>query len=80
VLTATEAFRDQFGEEPGITTWQFSTNGVVTKGVFDIPTIGFGPGNEEHAHMPTDQVRVDDLITAMEFYTAFILGAAEQKI
>jgi len=77
VRSATKAFRDQFDEEPGITTWQFSTNGVVTKGIFDIPTIGFGPGSEEHAHMPTDQVRVDDLVTAMEFYSAFVIGIAD---
>lgn len=73
VQTAVRAYREQFGEEPTIGTWQFSTNGVTTKGVYDIPTIGFGPGAEEHAHMPLDQVRVDDLVRAMEFYTAFVL-------
>ena len=74
VQSAIGAYREQFEGEPEITTWQFSTNGVVTKGVFDIPTIGFGPGREEHAHMPLDQVRVDDLVSAMEFYTAFVLN------
>jgi len=73
VQTAVRAYREQFGEEPTIGTWQFSTNGVTTKGVYDIPTIGFGPGEEEHAHMPLDQVRVDDLVTAMAFYTAFVM-------
>ena len=53
--------------------WAFSTNGVVTKGGEDIPTIGFGPGKEEFAHTPYDRVSEDDLVKAMEFYAAFIL-------
>ena len=73
VQAAIEAYRDQLGNEPDITTWQFSTNGVTTKGVYGIPTIGLGPGAEEHAHMPLDQVRVDDLVKAMAFYAAFVL-------
>jgi acetylornithine deacetylase/succinyl-diaminopimelate desuccinylase-like protein len=73
VQAAVTAFREQLGREPEITTWQFSTNGVVTRGVFDIPTVGFGPGSEEHAHMPLDQVRVDDLVEAMAFCAAFVL-------
>ncbi|MFC1500593.1 YgeY family selenium metabolism-linked hydrolase [Candidatus Zixiibacteriota bacterium] len=73
VRQALDIGQEQFGREPEVSTWQFSTNGVATRGMFDIPTFGFGPGAEEHAHMPTDQVRVDDLVTAMGFYTAFIL-------
>jgi len=40
----------------------------MTKGVFDIPTIGFGPGLEEHAHTVLDQVKEADLVKAQEFY------------
>jgi putative selenium metabolism hydrolase len=72
VRAAIEAYRGQFEEEARLSTWGFSTNGVTTKGVFDIPTIGFGPGAEEHAHTASDQVVVDDLFKAMAFYTAFI--------
>jgi putative selenium metabolism hydrolase len=72
VRAAIEAYRGQFEEEARLSTWGFSTNGVTTKGVFDIPTIGFGPGAEEHAHTSSDQVAVDDLFKAMAFYTAFI--------
>ena len=32
-----------FGSVPDISRWIFSTNGVATAGMFDIPTIGFGP-------------------------------------
>ena len=40
-------------------------------GMFEIPTIGFGPGNEIYAHSPQDQVPVDHLHKAIAFYTAF---------
>jgi putative selenium metabolism hydrolase len=72
VQTAKKAYQMQFEEEVDIGTWMFSTNGVATKGIFNIPTIGFGPGKEEHAHSPEDQVKVDDLVKAMSFYASFI--------
>jgi len=77
IHTAAEAHKKMFGEEADIGVWGFSTNGVVTKGVYDIPTIGFGPGKEEHAHTPDDQVRTDDLLAAMNFYAAFVLEWGE---
>lgn len=73
VQTAEKACQNQFSQRADIGVWDFSTNGVETKGVFDIPTIGFGPGKEKFAHTPIDQVSVNDLIKAMEFYTAFVL-------
>ena len=72
VQTAEEAFDGQFGEKAEVGVWQFSTNGVSTKGIHDIPSIGFGPAIEEHAHTPQDQVKVDDLVQAMAFYAAFV--------
>lgn len=74
VSKALEVFNDQFDEEPEVGVWAFSTNGVATKGMFDIPTIGFGPGEEKYAHTPEDQVKVDDLVEAMKFYAAFALS------
>jgi acetylornithine deacetylase/succinyl-diaminopimelate desuccinylase-like protein len=40
-------------------------------GVKSIPTIGFGPGEERHAHSTEDQVKVDDLWKAVAFYALF---------
>lgn len=81
VQTAQAAHRNQFSKEGEVGVWQFSTNGVVTKGVFNIPTIGFGPGKEEFAHTPDDQIPEDDLVKAVEFYTAFALefGKSRQR-
>lgn len=72
VRAAIEAYELQFEEEARLCTWGFSTNGVTTKGVYDIPTIGFGPGAEEHAHTSSDQVAVDDLVKATAFYATFL--------
>ena len=74
VTGASDAYQAHFGRESDIGVWDFSTNGVATKGMFDIPTIGFGPGEERYAHTPEDQVKVDDLVEAMEFYAAFALN------
>lgn len=72
VQTAIKAYQTQFEKEPILYHWRFSTNGAATKGIFNIPTIGFGPGYEKYAHTPDDQVPVEHLVKAMEFYTSFV--------
>jgi putative selenium metabolism hydrolase len=74
VRKAASTFENQFDRRADVGVWKFSTNGVATKGKYDIPTIGFGPGKEEHAHTPEDQVTEDDLVESMAFYAAFVLG------
>ena len=60
-----------FGAKPQVGRWDFSTDGTYSMGVRGIPTIGFGPGQERHAHSTEDQVRVDDLWKAAAFYALF---------
>lgn len=72
VQKAKRAYENQFSQKAPIGVWDFSTNGVAIKGMFDIPAIGFGPGREEFAHKPDEQIHEDDLIRAMEFYAAFV--------
>ncbi len=43
--------------------WNFSTNGKA-----GIPSIGFGPGEEETAHTVQDSVLLADVVKATEFY------------
>jgi putative selenium metabolism hydrolase len=71
VQAALNAYEAQLNQRPSIKQWRFSTNGAAIKGIFDIPTIGFGPGFEKYAHTVEDQVPVDHLIHATEFYAAF---------
>jgi putative selenium metabolism hydrolase len=72
VQTAIKAYETQFDKDPVLNYWQFSTNGAATKGIFDIPTIGFGPGDEKLAHTTEDQVPSEHLVKAMKFYTQFV--------
>ncbi|MGH9062588.1 MAG: YgeY family selenium metabolism-linked hydrolase [Acidimicrobiales bacterium] len=59
------------GRRPSTGHWVFSTNGVASMGKLGIPTIGFGPGDEVHAHTVHDQCPLDDLVAAMAWYAAF---------
>jgi putative selenium metabolism hydrolase len=71
VRTGVETYKGLFGKEPVVDKWIFSTNGIMTCGVYGIPTIGFGPGNEVLAHAPNEKVPISDLVTASAFYAAF---------
>ena len=48
--------------------WNFSTNGIYWAGKAGIPSIGFGPGEEETAHTVRDSVLLEDVVKATEFY------------
>ena len=61
-------FQELFHTDPIIDKWTFSTNGVVIKGIYGIPVLGFGPGNEILAHAPDEKVPIRDLFKASAFY------------
>ncbi|MFN8374261.1 MAG: YgeY family selenium metabolism-linked hydrolase [Anaerolineae bacterium] len=48
--------------------WDFSTNGTYWTGKAGIPSIGYGPGDEIHAHTVLDQVSLDDVVKSTEWY------------
>ena len=68
---AVDAYRAAFGKEPHLGYWVFSTNGVATAGIHDIPTVGFGPGHEKHAHAPNERVEIEHRVRATAFYMSF---------
>jgi putative selenium metabolism hydrolase len=74
---ATVSYARLFGAPPAIGRWVFSTNGVAVMGKHGIPCVGFGPGNEIHAHMATEQIPVDHLVKAMAWYAAFAADYAQ---
>jgi acetylornithine deacetylase/succinyl-diaminopimelate desuccinylase-like protein len=67
-LQAGEAVMDA---APQTGKWDFSTNGIYWRGKAGIPSIGFGPGDEVHAHTVLDQVRLEDVVMATRWYAAF---------
>ena len=72
VHTATAAYRQAFDKEPEVGHWTFSTNGVATAGMHNIPTIGFGPGHEHFAHAPNEQTEVEHLVCCAAYYCALV--------
>lgn len=68
-----KTFKELFGKEPLIDKWTFSTNGVTINGIYNIPVIGFGPGNEVLAHAPNEKAPIDHLVKASAFYALFAL-------
>jgi putative selenium metabolism hydrolase len=58
----------QLGWKMQVGKWDFSTNGIYWAGKANIPTIGFSPGEEQYAHTVLDQVRLDDVVKATEWY------------
>lgn len=71
VQTGVKAYQNLYQRNAKIDKWTFSTNGVTINGIYGIPTIGFGPGNEVLAHAPNEKVLIDDLVVASAFYAAF---------
>jgi putative selenium metabolism hydrolase len=57
-----------WGYRPPTGKWDFSTNGTYWTGKAGIPSIGFGPGDEIHAHTVIDQVPLDDVVRSTEWY------------
>ena len=74
VQTGVETYKQLFNKEPKVDKWTFSTNAVTIRGYYDIPVIGFGPGNEVLAHAPNEKVPIDDLEGASAFYAMFVMN------
>jgi putative selenium metabolism hydrolase len=77
VQSAVSAHQALHGKPPVIGKWTFSTNGVGSMGIMGVPTIGFGPGEEEVAHSVNERVPISHLVEAAAFYAAFPLAYAE---
>jgi len=62
------ARRELWGDERPLGTWDFSTNGTYWAGKAGIPAIGLGPGDEKTAHMIDENVPLDEVVRAAEWY------------
>jgi len=73
-----KAYKKLFNQTPKVDKWTFSTNGVTINGLYGIPVIGFGPGNEEMAHAPNEKVPIHDLVISSAFYAAYVYSLTNQ--
>ncbi len=78
VKAGQETVRQLWNETRPTSKWSFSTNGTYWAGKARIPSIGFGPGDEIYAHTTLDQVSLEDLVAATEFYALFPKMLSEQ--
>lgn len=60
------------GLEPSLGAYRFCTNAAYSAGVAQVPTIGFGPSTEEHAHVVDEYLEVDQLVKARDGYAGII--------
>jgi putative selenium metabolism hydrolase len=68
---AIRTYETLWKKAPVVDKWTFSTNGVGSMGLMGVPTIGFGPGEEEVAHSVGERVPIRHLVEAAQFYAAF---------
>ncbi len=77
IQTANTTLTKILGRDAGLDIWQFATDGghLMAAG---IPTIGFGPGNEQLAHTNQERISLAEMVEALGAYTALILALGEQ--
>ena len=58
------------GLAPEVTKYSFCTNGSYSAGIAGIPTIGFGPGAEDGAHVVNESIEINQVKQAARGYQA----------
>ncbi|MEX0892503.1 MAG: M20/M25/M40 family metallo-hydrolase [Gemmatimonadota bacterium] len=72
VRAAASAVEAATGRRPETRPWTFATDGGHTCGVAGIPTIGFAPGEERHAHTNRERLELAQMRTAYDAHPALI--------
>ena len=55
-----------------LTHYSFCTNGSASAGRLGIPTVGFGPGREDQAHVADEHIEIADMMSAARGYAAIV--------
>ncbi|MCB9101506.1 MAG: M20/M25/M40 family metallo-hydrolase [Anaerolineales bacterium] len=76
VQAAHQALVTALGRDDGLDIWRFATDGghLMTA---DIPTVGFGPGDEKLAHTNQERISLAQMEEAVVGYFALITALAE---
>lgn len=79
VLAAARAAgrRGDPGTPARIRPWTFATDGGWSCGLLGIPTIGFAPGEEQHAHTNRERLSLEEARWALERYPEIIVAVQE---
>ena len=60
------------GLDPRLTAYRFCTNATYSKGIANVPTIGFGPGAEGDAHVVDERLSLTELEKTARGYRGII--------
>jgi putative selenium metabolism hydrolase len=60
------------GQDAALGHYRFCTNGSYSGGVAHIPTLGYGPGRENQAHVTDEALALDQITRACAGYAALI--------
>lgn len=69
---AADAIARTTARRPAVRPWTFATDGRHTHGEHGIPTIGYAPGEERHAHTNVERLELDAARTAYRAYPPLI--------
>ncbi len=64
----------EVGQNPSEKYWKFGTDGSMTAGIHQIPTIGYSGAEEKWAHQPNEQVNINEMLKTFEGYIAIMCG------
>lgn len=60
------------GLNPAIGAYRFCTDAAYSAGTAGVPTVGFGPGREQDAHVVDERIAIADLLAAERGYRGII--------
>ncbi len=72
VQAAARAVKEKTGHSPAIRPWTFGTDGGYSCGAFHVPTIGYGPGDENNAHTNHERLPLDSALAVYAVYPALL--------
>jgi len=67
------------GLDGGLSHYAFCTNGSGTAGRLNVPTLGFGPGDEELAHRADERIPLEALHAAANGYAGIVQRLLDQE-
>ena len=74
---AAAAVEQATGRRPAVRPWRFATDGRHTCGHHGVPTIGYAPGHEGHAHTNTERLSLAEARLAFDAYPSVIRAVFE---
>jgi putative selenium metabolism hydrolase len=72
VQAAVQAVHESTGRMPAVRAWTFGTDGGYACGAYGVPTIGYGPGNENNAHTNRERLHLDSALAVYQAYPALL--------